>query len=412
MPSDAGNSAADGAPCGAPVATQATPSGRGSIATVLLAGVDILPRLEPLFRAAADRPLTPSHTVYFGHWNHLAATDESSNHWEEVVVTVSEKNGTSGTETTIEIQCHGGDRASRSILNSLRARGFEVVLWTEWLRRHSSIFAQEIAAALAAAPTQRTALLLLAQGAGGNGVLRREIDEILGIIANPNGHARAVDRIKRLIRMASVGCHLVEPWQVAVVGAPNVGKSSLVNALVGYQRAIVYDQPGTTRDELATLTALDGWPIRLWDTAGLRHTTDEVERLGISRTAARLTEAELLIHVYDARFADQPIVLAEDAGLQNQIKQHPNVLCVRNKIDLVRNPATPSANAIATSALTGEGLQILKESIIAALIPTPPHHDTPLLFTHRQTELARKALSALEQNDTHVACLALNSILR
>src|SRR5262249_19824288 len=122
--------------------------------------------------------------------------------------------------------------------------------------------------AIAEAITMRTAAILLDQY---HGALETEIDAIHSSLrASPPEKDTAACRLEALLGRASIGLHLVRPWRVTIAGPPNVGKSSLLNALAGFERAIVFDQPGTTRDVLTVLTAIDGWPIELADTAGWR----------------------------------------------------------------------------------------------------------------------------------------------
>src|SRR5690606_16577637 len=116
--------------------------------------------------------------------------------------------------------------------------------------------------------------------------LQREIDAIGDEIAAggedvPARFEEARRRLAALVDRAPLGLHLTRPWHVALAGAPNVGKSSLLNAVLGYGRAIVFDQPGTTRDVLDAVTAIDGWPVRLTDGAGLRESVDALEAAGV-----------------------------------------------------------------------------------------------------------------------------------
>ena len=104
----------------------------------------------------------------------------------------------------------------------------------------------------------------------------------------------------RLLQYARLGLHLTVPWQVVVAGPPNVGKSSLINALVGYQRAVVFDMPGTTRDVVTVSTAIDGWPVELSDTAGIRATDDPLEARGMQRAIASTSTGRSVIWVFDA----------------------------------------------------------------------------------------------------------------
>ena len=130
--------------------------------------------------------------------------------------------------------------------------------------------------ALPRARTEKTAAILLDQM---RGALQRRIDEICEMIIRQD-FATAGAAVTRLCELSRVGLRLTEPWRIAVVGPVNAGKSSLINRLLGYERSIVTDVPGTDWDVLAGWTALDGWPIELLDTAGLRHTADPIESDG------------------------------------------------------------------------------------------------------------------------------------
>src|SRR5690606_38488713 len=136
------------------------------------------------------------------------------------------------------------------------------------------------------------------------------------------------------LRFKSVGLHLDRPWRVVLAGPPNVGKSSLINAILGYRRSITLDQPGTTRDVLEAQTVIDGWPVRLSDTAGIRDAVEcEIESAGIELAHGELQTADLVLWIRDAaRFADADALPPPEGTVGRQ------VLEVVNKIDLVAEP--------------------------------------------------------------------------
>ncbi|MBW3539752.1 MAG: 50S ribosome-binding GTPase [Planctomycetes bacterium] len=191
-----------------------------------------------------------------------------------------------------------------------------------------------------------------------------------------------------MLGRAEFGLHLVRPWRVVLSGRPNVGKSSLINALVGYQRAIVYDQPGTTRDVVTAETALDGWPFEFADTAGLRTGGDELETAGIARARETLARADCRVLVFDA---SEPIE-ADDLRL---LAEWPNAIVVANKCDLApsREASLPPA-ALRLSALTGNGLDSLAREIVRRVVPNPPAAAEPIPVTERQIDLLRRAHAA------------------
>ena len=374
-------------------ATIATPVGRGAIATILIAGHDIAGIVNERFRPASGQRLEnlPVGRVCCGSWRH------DRNESEEIVVTRS--------RNAIEIHCHGGSTAAKSIVESLETLGCAVIPWTDWLRRQtSSRLHEEAVRALAAATTRRTASLLLAQY---QGALANEIRETSHLIEKQRFRNEGLRRIRQLIESSHVGLRLVDPWRVVMAGPPNVGKSSLINALAGFDRSIVYDQPGTTRDVIDTTIALDGWPIQLMDTAGLRTTTDAIEREGVSRAESCLAEADLGVLILDAS--------CPTSARTNQevLAAYPNAFTVMNKIDLSKSSVTGASSAgrmIFTSALTGQGLDELRAGIIAKLIPNPPEIGSPLLFTKRQLSLARQAERLATMNQIPQALARLKEI--
>ena len=143
----------------------------------------------------------------------------------------------------------------------------------------------------------------------------------------PADLSAAAAQIRDWLTWAEFGLHLTQPWRVVLAGRPNVGKSSLINAILGYTRSVVFDQPGTTRDVVSAPTAIDGWPIELSDTAGLRESADPIESAGVERARATLGAADLAIVLVDI---SQPASQSDRAI----IAEHPRALVVAHKCDL------------------------------------------------------------------------------
>lgn len=208
--------------------------------------------------------------------------------------------------------------------------------------------------------------------------------------------ARVSAELDSLLRRAQQGAILREGLSVVLVGAPNVGKSSLLNALAGEEVAIVTPIAGTTRDRIAQTVQVGGIPLNIIDTAGLRETDDEVERIGIARTLTEVERADVVLHLVDATHP------AADAHAMAQVgARAPDgvpVITVRNKIDLTGEPAGASVgrDAIALSARTGAGLDALREALLrAAGWDAETRGDTVFLARERQLEALRRAKSHL-----------------
>ena len=178
-----------------------------------------------------------------------------------------------------------------------------------------------------------------------------------------------------------------------LVGRPNAGKSSLLNALLGYERAIVTAVPGTTRDTIEEKVNLGGLCLRLTDTAGIRETGDEVERLGVERSRSAMADAQLVLCVVDASAA----VTEEDLALIAESERAPKALLVWSKRDLAASaPRVESAlRQVSVSCVTGEGLAQLEEEI-RRLFPLPAVPAGEILTNARQAEAVGRALEALE----------------
>lgn len=353
-----------------------TPRGRGAVATVLLSG--ICPPLDesPLFRAANGRPVSEQSLgrIVFGRWGNDPG--------EEVVLCRID-------EQTLEIHCHGGDAAVLRILSDLNAAGCRTIDWEEAGILVATLEA-ECEHALAHATTIQSAAILLDQQGG---ALRRTIDTLFISDWNSETRATASTRIEALLRWAEFGLHLVHPWNVVLAGRPNVGKSSLINALVGYARAIVHDRPGTTRDVVTAETALQGWPIRFADTAGLRDNAEQIEAAGIVLAQEQFTAADCRILVIDRNRPPTD----EDRKL---INAWPDAILVANKSDLpdAWSKDLP-AESLPVSARSTMGMDNLAATIIQRLVPNVPPAGTAVPFTARQLNLLQMARQALDQQN-------------
>lgn len=337
-----------------------TPPGRGAIATLGLHGPQAWEAARQLFRTrgGAELPETPQAGRF---WLGRLGTDVA----DEVVLAVK----AGGPSPLLEVHCHGGREAVRLLLDLFRQRGLRPCSWDEFLRHtEADPLRAAAASALARAPTVRTAAVLLDQY---RGAFAAAVTDILASLDRGDTPGAAL-RLGELGRYVPPGRHLTAPWCVTVAGAPNVGKSSLVNALAGYQRSIVAATPGTTRDVVTVSLAVDGWPVEVSDTAGLREGREALEEAGMRRARESAAGADLCLWVLDASSAE-PVWPDPGAG---------TVRLVVNKVDL---PAVwdlqRAEGAVRVSASTGEGLAELCAALSQWLVPEVPPAGAAVPFT-------------------------------
>ncbi len=362
-------------------AFELTPPGRGAIATILVCGPGATDTVQGWFQSTSGRLIAsqPIGRILFGCWR---SADLHFELGEELVVCRR------GTET-VEIHCHGGRAAVTTILNSLSQSGCRAIEWREFLQRFSDDpIAIAATQALTQARTARTAAILLDQR---QGALREALMEVLRSLDSGDVSA-AEQALRELASRSHLGMHLTAPFRVVLAGPPNVGKSSLINALVGYQRAIVFDQPGTTRDVVTATTAIDGWPIELSDTAGLRAATDHLEAAGVALAHEQLAKADCRVLVFDT---------SEPWGeVHSQlVKEWMPALVVFSKCDLRATALDARPQGLSTSVVTGEGIADLVQAISTWLVADPPTLGDAVPFTTMQKASIESAIELLARGN-------------
>jgi tRNA modification GTPase len=367
------------------IAAISTPLGEGGLAVVRICGPAALTVAEACFRPAgksACRPTqAPTHTLHYGK------VVRGGQVVDEVLLTVLRAPRTYTREDMVEISCHGGLLPAKLVLDAVLASGARLAGPGEFTKRAFLNGRLDLAQAEAVADLirARTELALAAANEQLAGQLSRRInrlrDDLLHTLAHVEAHidfpdediapdtrAQLLERLQgsiafmdELLRTADEGQVLRRGIRAAIVGRPNVGKSSLLNQLLGRDRAIVSPIPGTTRDTIEETANVRGLPLVFIDTAGLRESADALEGEGVRRSRQSLAQAELILHVLDAAeplTAQDERYLAEFAGKKR--------LLVCNKCDLPRRLALPSglsARAVDVSCLTGEGLDALKDAL-------------------------------------------------
>ena len=327
-------------------------------------------------------------------------------------------------EDSAEFHCHGSPVVLRELLNALFAAGARQAAAGEFTRRaflngRLDLTEAEAVIDLIDAQTPAAARNAAAQL---DGALRRLLEPVqeslleitsrfYAVVDYPDEDIEDVgpaetalalktadDALGRLLGTAQRGRILKNGVRTAIVGRPNAGKSSLLNALAGYDRAIVTDIPGTTRDTVEESVLCGAVQLRLSDTAGIRETADAVEKLGVERSRAAMESADLVLAVADGSAE----LTAGDLDIMTQASRSKRWIAVYTKRDLkadVRFPdshwETPPAAVISLSNLTGEGLDKLEEAI-SALFPAGSHADGGTLLTDlRQEEAIRRAREAV-----------------
>jgi tRNA modification GTPase len=394
------------------IAAIATAPGRGALSIVRMSG----PRALEIARGAARSWPEEARRASLT-W----MTGPDGEPLDETILVFYRAPASFTGEDVVEITCHGGPVIAASILAALVGSGARPALPGEFTRRavmngRLDLVQAEAVGDLVDATSRAAQRAALAQL---DGSLSRRIaqlrDEILGLEAlaaydidfpeeddGPIPAGRILDATQRtiagidaLLATAPAGEVVREGAVVVIAGAPNTGKSSLFNALLGRRRAIVTNVPGTTRDALEAVTEADGWPVRLIDTAGLRETAEPVEQLGIEVSREYLEKADVVLAC-----GDSESTLA-DAMQAVAAQSRAPVIAVRTKADLFPRGARASlpASQLTVSAETGEGLPELVSAIGAALRDSKGalQLDAPLVTRERQRfalDSARAELAA------------------
>lgn len=377
-----------------------TGAGRSAIAVILVWGENATECLTALFRPAGQRPMQPGQ-IRYGLWigNHeehgsLVSTGQDTRPGEStVVVPISAQQ--------YEIHCHGGKAAIGRIIDDLSLLGIQQVPpMPQSGVRHDSIdpddrFIAEASEVLTECTTPNTAAIALDQV---RGALKRWREESIKMISSATANASATanssanqsnviaQQAAQIAATGRIGVRLAQPFDIVLAGPPNVGKSSLINALVGYDRSITMDIPGTTRDVLDAETVFDGWPVRLRDTAGLHESDHWIEQQGMNRAIAAIESADLIVQVVQPGIQLQ----SNEFTLAIQRLDHDvPVLHVQNKSDLEPNGgsvgnAEANKAVIKTVATTGEGVPQLLSEITAALQIQTPQPGSPVPVNDRQ----------------------------
>lgn len=287
-----------------------------------------------------------------------------------------------------EINCHGGEAAVHQIQTDLGGQIIDSTVPDQSLSgRITNLILQ--------CRSRRTVEYLLAQR---EGILADFLDSVT-ICDNCDDASKLV---ANCLQWTLFAAHLTVPWNITIAGRPNAGKSSLLNAMIGYQRAIVFDQPGTTRDRIEAELLLDGWPMSVTDTAGIRATNDEIESSGVAASYSSLHSCDLCLLVVDSTCGWSE----QDADILNLIPSNIPIAVLLNKTDLSGHSCDDLPNCDRTvskflvSATSGQGIEELLKWIPSTLVPEVPILTQPL-------PVLPELESSLQQflNDQDLACL-------
>lgn len=409
------------------IAAISTALGESGIAVIRISGDDALSIVDKIYRGKDSLLKAKSHTIHYGHIVH-AQTGEVI---DEVLVTVMRAPRTFTREDTVEISCHGGLVPVQSILESLLMAGARMAEPGEFTKRaflngRIDLSQAEAVIDLIRAKTEQAAKIATQQAEGRLSkqirALRSEILETLAHLAvnvdYPEYDAEEMtgkllfercshikNEIDRLLKTARQGKIMREGLATVIVGRPNVGKSSLLNALAQENRAIVTDIPGTTRDILEEYVNIRGIPLRLLDTAGIRETEDAVEKIGVERSREALEEADLLLIVLNY---GEPLQ-AEDERLLEMSKHTTSVVIV-NKIDLPQKcdldrvrSIVGNTPIITTSLKNQQGMDQLEEAVgdqfFSGQIETK---DMTYVSNARHIQLLEQAKASVEEVTTGI----------
>jgi len=424
------------------IAAIATAEGAAGLAVVRISGAGAIAVADKVFRGRGTLAAAASHTLHHG-W----AVWPQARRLDEVVAALFRAPRSYTREDVVELSCHGGDRSARKILSALLAAGARLAAPGEFTLRaflHGRIdlTQAEAVADLIHAATERAHDLALTQLAG---ELRQRLDQLeekiadavaevearvdfaedVGGIEVPPHVVQAISEVdlelNALLASATYGRALREGARVPLVGRPNVGKSSLFNALLGEDRAIVTPAPGTTRDRVSEAIELAGLRVTLSDTAGLRDTVDPIEAIGVNLAEKALDSGTVVMWVVDG----SETLEAADRRIAERLRGR-KVVAALNKADRGSRVAVAEMAAmvggespiVTVSAVRGEGLDALRSALAERLGARSAEADAPVTHPRHaealdraQAALRRAAKAAADNEPGEIVALELHEAL-
>ncbi|MDD2707574.1 MAG: tRNA uridine-5-carboxymethylaminomethyl(34) synthesis GTPase MnmE [Verrucomicrobiae bacterium] len=400
------------------IAAIATPLGMGSLSVVRMSGKMALPVADQVFRGhKGGKP-----SKYRTHTLHHGLVGEGRDVIEEVLLAVMRAPHSYTMEDVVEFSCHGGLVSAKRLLDLLLSKGVRLAHPGEFTRRaflngRIDLTQAEAVMDVISAQTEGAHTAAVAQL---QGHLYRKIEQVYEHLTNVLSHVEAhvdfpdegltpdtretvishlrdaIEFEQQLSRTARDGHVLREGVRTVIVGKPNVGKSSLLNALLRHDRAIVSPIPGTTRDTIEEVLNIEGLPLRIVDTAGFRDAEDPVEREGVLRTRAQLLGAELVLLVLDSSKRLEKV----DRDLLALCKEKP-LIVVLNKRDqgqIIDSQYLRDMTTVSASMKNGEGLDRLRETISSHLWQGRSRESFREIFVNtRHHEALQRSSKALQQ---------------
>ncbi|ERK28666.1 tRNA uridine-5-carboxymethylaminomethyl(34) synthesis GTPase MnmE [Clostridium intestinale] len=407
------------------IAAIATPVGEGGISIIRISGSNSLDIVNKIFKAKNNKSILDmkSYTMRYGYI--INAGDII----DEVIVSFMKGPKSFTSEDIVEINCHGGVVSTNKVLDSVIRFGARLAEPGEFTKRaflngRIDLSQAEAVIDIIRAKTDLSMKSALAQS---QGLLSQEInklkehllnvlalieydvdftedeeepDETIPIRVEEN-LVESIDKINKLIANAEEGKILREGLNMVIIGKPNVGKSSLLNYLLQEKRAIVTDIPGTTRDVIEEYINLDGIPVKIVDTAGIRETEDVVEKIGVEKSKEKIDEADLVVLMLDiSRDFEE-----EDREIVNYIKDKKHIVLL-NKVDLDykinRDSLMDLENILEISIKNDEGIEVFKDKIkelffggklqSESIIISNTRHKEALYRSKENCELALKSV--------------------
>ena len=400
----------------------ATPLGEGGISIIRVSGSDSLKIINKIFKGknASDILDMKSYTMRYGHICDINSKFEI----DEVIISYMKGPRSFTAEDVVEVNCHGGVVSTGRVLEEIIKAGARIAEPGEFTKRAFLNGRIDLSQAEAVMDIIRakTDLSMKSAVMQSSGALSKEIGKIREYILNTLALIEysvdfteddeepdetipirvqeqltiAIKDINKLLEGANEGRIIRDGLKLAIIGKPNVGKSSLLNCLLKEKRAIVTDIPGTTRDIIEEFISLDGIPVKITDTAGIRETEDEVEKIGVERSREKIDEADLIVLMLDSSCPLE----SEDREIIDKVKDKKYVVLM-NKNDLEKKISDEDIkdlkNVIYISAKTGFGIDELKEKVKELFFNGEVDSESMIISNNRHKQALYRALENCQE---------------